>query len=71
MAEFLPGIFLTAVLVGVAITYAKIKRFGKEEKATWNKRMVVTPFIVLMSLVLNVIVVWPELSLWLPEHMTS
>lgn len=38
MAGILPGLFLTAVLVIAAITYAKIKKFGRLPKASWKDR---------------------------------
>jgi C4-dicarboxylate transporter DctM subunit len=42
MAGFLPGLFLTAVLVVVAIVYAKIKNFGRLPKASWRDRAVLS-----------------------------
>lgn len=42
MAGFLPGLFLTAVLVVVAIIYAKIKNFGRLPKASWRERAVLS-----------------------------
>ncbi|MFC4768414.1 TRAP transporter large permease [Effusibacillus consociatus] len=42
MAGVLPGLFLTGVLVFVAITYAKIKNFGRLPKASWNERFVLS-----------------------------
>lgn len=38
MAGFLPGLFLTAVLVLAAIIYARIKNFGRLPKASWEER---------------------------------
>ena len=38
MAGLLPGIFLTLVLLTYAIIYAKIKGFGRLEKASWSVR---------------------------------
>lgn len=38
MAGVLPGLFLTLVLLTVAISYAKIKKFGKLPKASWSER---------------------------------
>lgn len=42
MAGFLPGLFLTAVLIVAAITYARIKNFGRLPKASWNDRFVLS-----------------------------
>jgi C4-dicarboxylate transporter DctM subunit len=42
MAGFLPGLFLTAVLVIVAIAYAKIKKFGRLPKVSWHDRSVLS-----------------------------
>jgi C4-dicarboxylate transporter DctM subunit len=42
MAGFLPGLFLTAVLVFVAIIYARVKDFGRLPKASWNDRLVLS-----------------------------
>jgi C4-dicarboxylate transporter DctM subunit len=40
MAGLIPGIFLTAVLICYAIVYARIKGYGRLEKASWNERWV-------------------------------
>lgn len=37
-AGIFPGLFLGGVLIVTAIAYAKIKKFGREEKATWSYR---------------------------------
>lgn len=39
MAGFIPGLFLTAVLVVAAVIYAKYKNFGRLPKADWNERI--------------------------------
>lgn len=40
MAGVIPGIFLTAILLVYAIIYARIKGYGKSEKASWKERWV-------------------------------
>lgn len=42
IAGILPGLFLTAVLVMVAIVYAKIKNFGRQAKASWQERFMLS-----------------------------
>lgn len=63
MAGVLPGLFLTAVLVIVAITYAKIKKFGRLPKVGWRERFILsykaipaafTPFLILGTIYLGV-----------------
>lgn len=63
MAGVLPGIFLTLVLVVIAITYAKIKKFGKLPKVGWRERWILsykaipaafTPFLILGTIYLGV-----------------
>jgi len=39
MAGFIPGLFLTAVLVVAAVIHAKYKNFGRLPKADWNERI--------------------------------
>lgn len=39
MAGFVPGLFLTLVLVIAAIIYAKVKNFGRLPKASWEERI--------------------------------
>jgi C4-dicarboxylate transporter DctM subunit len=64
MAGFLPGLFLTAVLVVVAIIYAKVKNFGRLPKTDWNERIKLSvkalpaaflPFLILGSIYLGVV----------------
>ncbi|MDA8123860.1 MAG: TRAP transporter large permease [Deltaproteobacteria bacterium] len=38
MAGLLPGLLLTAMLIVFAIVYAKVKGYGKCQKATWEER---------------------------------
>jgi C4-dicarboxylate transporter DctM subunit len=42
IAGVLPGLFLTAVLVIVAMIYAKVKNFGRQAKAGWQDRLVLS-----------------------------
>lgn len=42
IAGVLPGLFLTAVLVTVAMIYAKVKNFGRQAKASWQNRLVLS-----------------------------
>ncbi|MEJ8545506.1 TRAP transporter large permease subunit [Brevibacillus borstelensis] len=39
MAGFLPGLFLTLVLVVAAVIYARVKNFGRLPKASWEERI--------------------------------
>ncbi|MFD2211571.1 TRAP transporter large permease [Virgibacillus halophilus] len=38
MAGLIPGIFLTAILIFYAIIYARVKGYGRLEKASWKHR---------------------------------
>lgn len=39
LAGIFPGIFLGGVLIITAIIYARVKKFGQLDKATWNERL--------------------------------
>ena len=63
MAGFLPGLFLTVVLVVVAIVYARVKQFGRLPKTSWMDRFRLSvralpaaflPFLILGSIYLGV-----------------
>lgn len=38
MGGLLPGLFLTAILIISAVLYAKVKGFGRSERASWKER---------------------------------